>query len=254
MKYCPFIFFLVLFPLVFKSVLANEAAVNYLEYLPLENPEAQKGQIVVQKEGKFSLSSRPYQEEIYGVISPSQAKSIELKAEKNVHPVASQGVVFVSVSTLNGAIAYGDKITTSEIPGVGMKSSEAGMVVGYAQENLAQTDRPQLIPVLLHIHKASKDKPKLVLNSEKLPFIGGSAGLGVSQDKIVRYLFSSFLTIFCIVVGILTFGRLAFKGVESIGRNPMAKKTILMGIVINSVITVVIILAGLIGSYLILVS
>lgn len=38
----------------------------------------------------------------------------------------------MKVTTINGDIASGDFITTSDIPGVGMKATEPGRVIGKA--------------------------------------------------------------------------------------------------------------------------
>ena len=47
-------------------------------------------------------------------------------------PVALNGLVPVKVNTENGAIARGDLLTSSSTPGVAMKATGAGMVIGQA--------------------------------------------------------------------------------------------------------------------------
>ncbi len=54
--------------------------------------------------------------------------------------VGLSGRVPVKVSTKNGDIQPGDYITTSDIPGVGMKATEAGRVIGKALTGLSGTD------------------------------------------------------------------------------------------------------------------
>jgi len=51
------------------------------------------------------------------------------------HPVALAGRVPTRVSTMNGAIQAGDYIAASEVPGVGVKATGAGNVVGVALES-----------------------------------------------------------------------------------------------------------------------
>lgn len=53
--------------------------------------------------------------------------------------VGLSGRVPVKVSTKNGEIRPGDYITTSDIPGVGMKATEAGHVIGKALTSLSGT-------------------------------------------------------------------------------------------------------------------
>lgn len=54
-------------------------------------------------------------------------------------PVALTGRVPTKVSPVNGAIAIGDPLTTSEYPGVAMKATKPGMILGYALEATAST-------------------------------------------------------------------------------------------------------------------
>jgi hypothetical protein len=53
--------------------------------------------------------------------------------------VALAGRVPTKVSTVNGAIAIGDPLTTSQYPGVAMKATKPGMIVGYALDAATAT-------------------------------------------------------------------------------------------------------------------
>ena len=54
-------------------------------------------------------------------------------------------------------------------------------------------------------------------------------------------------------LGFIYFGRIAKAGVEAIGRNPLASRTITSGLVLHILLTIVIVGAGLGIGYLILV-
>jgi F0F1-type ATP synthase membrane subunit c/vacuolar-type H+-ATPase subunit K len=54
------------------------------------------------------------------------------------------------------------------------------------------------------------------------------------------------------ILGFLSFGRAAAKGVEALGRNPAASRIIHLGIIFNVAIVVAIALAGLAVAFLIL--
>jgi len=56
---------------------------------------------------------------------------------------------------------------------------------------------------------------------------------------------AAFIVIISFIFGFLSFSRVAARGVEALGRNPMAKKTIQLGILLNVIITLGIIVAGL---------
>lgn len=59
--------------------------------------------------------------------------------------VGLAGRVPVKVTTKNGEIKPGDYITTSHIPGVGMKAVEAGRVIGKALTGLSGEEQGTVI-------------------------------------------------------------------------------------------------------------
>ncbi|OGQ59228.1 MAG: hypothetical protein A3G92_06935 [Deltaproteobacteria bacterium RIFCSPLOWO2_12_FULL_38_8] len=84
-------------------------------------------------------STKPYEENLIGVIStmPYQLFGEDVKDAKGVKnplPLALVGSVPVKVTTENGPLQVGDPITSSSLPGVGMKATKAGAIVGIALE------------------------------------------------------------------------------------------------------------------------
>ncbi len=69
----------------------------------------------------------------------------------------------------------------------------------------------------------------------------------------LRYLLAVVVTATAFGLGFLYFGRIAAHGVEALGRNPLASKIIIAGIVFNAVMTAVIVVGGLFLAYLILI-
>jgi hypothetical protein len=79
-------------------------------------------------------SRRPYQA-VVGVVSTKPGiKLSDWTTSPDGRLVALTGRVPTKVTDANGPILPNDPITASSIPGVGMKSTEAGAVVGYALE------------------------------------------------------------------------------------------------------------------------
>jgi hypothetical protein len=77
---------------------------------------------------------------IIGVVSTKPGMTLgfddsSLTKGQEGYPVALKGRVPVRLSTENGPIKAGDKIMLSSIPGVGMKATEGGTVVGIALED-----------------------------------------------------------------------------------------------------------------------
>ena len=88
------------------------------------------------------------------------------------HPVALAGRVPTRVSTINGAIKAGDYISASDIPGVGVKATGAGNVVGIALESYDLAEEG-LISVFV--------KPSFSMGS--ISTSGESAGTIITQPQ-----------------------------------------------------------------------
>ncbi len=102
-----------------------------------ENPIP--GMIVkIGETGKMNTSDTEYDPKLAGVISTKPNIIIGKKTPNSVR-LALSGRIPVIVSSLNGDILSGDTITSSLLPGVGMKLSKNGATVGKALENF----RPQ---------------------------------------------------------------------------------------------------------------
>lgn len=106
------------------------------------------GDVVVtsKKEGLLKKSSKPYEDQIVGIVSGSPALLFEgsqskLGATQNQFttgtkpPIALSGRVSVKISLENGLIKPGDYLTSSGIPGVAMKATKPGMTLGTALES-----------------------------------------------------------------------------------------------------------------------
>ncbi len=72
---------------------------------------------------------------LMGIVSTAPSQTLGTHDVPNGYPIALTGRVPTKVTTESGAIAVGDKITISSIPGVGKKATTAGMVVGTAMES-----------------------------------------------------------------------------------------------------------------------
>lgn len=84
----------------------------------------------------LNMSEKPYDEYMVGVFSDS--KKAENNAMVKVSPIMTGGIAFVKCNTENGTIKKDDLVTSSSVPGVGMKATKTGMVLGLALED-AQT-------------------------------------------------------------------------------------------------------------------
>jgi hypothetical protein len=79
------------------------------------------------------VSSKEYDLKAIGVVSSAPGWLIG-NENKNSIQMALTGRVSTNVTLKNGAIKPGDPITTSTIPGTGMKATKAGPIIGKAME------------------------------------------------------------------------------------------------------------------------
>ncbi len=141
---------LLIVPLAHGADLAEGVATD----LQIEDPSVPDGSIVSLTDGKYRLSTTPYDGTVYGVVTENPAVVFKTVGIDDEHSVVTSGKTMVRVATVNGPIKKGDLITSSEIPGVGQKVTENGYVVGVAEEDYTDSDpqRVGLIYTTLHLN------------------------------------------------------------------------------------------------------
>lgn len=95
-------------------------------------------------------TATPYDRRVAGIISTDPTLMVG-KTLENGYPLALAGIVPCKVTAQNGAIAPGDLLTTSDLPGYAMKATEItpGAMVAKALEGLASgTGKIQVLVVM----------------------------------------------------------------------------------------------------------
>ncbi|MBP6891067.1 hypothetical protein KBC01_01845, partial [Candidatus Parcubacteria bacterium] len=85
-------------------------------------------------------SDKEYQTSAMGVISTQPGIILGGLIETNGANVALAGRIPVKINLNNGEIKAGDYLTSSDIPGIAMKATKAGKVLGIALEDFSQSD------------------------------------------------------------------------------------------------------------------
>jgi len=120
--------------------------------------------------GVFKKSSSPYDPRLAGVVSKTAGfiGSGDLAGREDAVIMALAGRVPVKVSGENGAIQMGDLITASSKPGIAMKSTKPGRVIGVALEsfNPASPEEEGSIMVLVNPHWAMPPISEMLQGSE----------------------------------------------------------------------------------------
>ncbi len=133
------------------GVLFNGGNVGWdiAEYMDvLTSDKVQEAEIVYLKgDDLLGKSQKPYDDNLIGVVSSKRTSTLHLggtnqdlkaagKLKKGTTrlPVALAGRCFVKVTNQTGPIKIGDAITSSSLPGIGMKADKPSKIIGYAMQ------------------------------------------------------------------------------------------------------------------------
>ena len=240
-------FLLVFSPLAFALGEAPNAVT-----LPINDQGVTDGSIVSYTDGLYSLSKKPYDSAMFGVVAFNPSTSLVDTNMQNGYLVTSYGENYVVVSAQNGNITEGDYITSSDKAGVGAKAMESGQILGIAREAFAPSNplATGKILVFVDIKTNFQDKTlsKNLLDSMKKslssPFM--------TPIEALRYVLAIIVVLASFVIGFTSFGRIAGSSVESLGRNPLAGGAIRRVIIFNFVLTFIIMGVGIGIAYFIL--
>ncbi|MBA3724695.1 MAG: hypothetical protein H0W89_07500, partial [Candidatus Levybacteria bacterium] len=201
----------------------------------------------------YRKTASAYDPQVFGVVSRKPALYLSDTTSPEDIPVISVGQVQVRVSSVNGSIKSGDFVTSSDIPGVGQRATDNGFVLGTADSDYSSNDPKKIGTILVTLHphfaKLSNDITRNIWSTFNL---GYTAALE-SPLGFVRYVIAGVITLFSFFFGFRFFAKSSNRGVEAIGRNPLASKAILLSVFINSVVTIAIMFFGVAIAYLILV-
>lgn len=246
---CNLLFVIYYFPLAKAQDLSGSLATE----IPISD-EVESGDIICSTKEAFTKCGSEYQTSIYGVVTDRSQLAITQEGLENAKLVTRFGIVTVKVSSSAGSIINGNLITTSKTPGVGQLAVRNGYVLGTALEDYTDTnpDNVGRIQVLVNIHPATSVSGGT--SSNLLQFIREGLTVPIFEPlESFRYLLAAILIIISFSMGVIYFGRSSARGIEAIGRNPLAKKVIQLTIVLNIVLTLVIVSIGLGIAYLILI-
>lgn len=238
----------VIFPL---HVSAQEETSGVAQYISLNYQGVQDGDIISATDKGYVRSTQEYDPSVYGVVTLNPAVALESKGLQNAQPVSTSGKVKVRVSTANGSIAAGDYITTSNVAGVGQKAPDNGYLIGTAMESWSESDTNKIGKILVSLNIGSSPYAGLSKNLIE-SFRAAVASPFVTPLAALRYIFAGLTALTAFGLGFFYFGRVARSGIEAIGRNPMAGRTIEISIIMHIVMTLLISIIGLAIAYLIL--
>lgn len=246
-----------LFPLLVSFVLISlnrqaraqapsGVAATYL----LDDAQAADGDIIclVAETGKLVRCDQPYEESMFGVFA--KKPQVVLRTDATGQPLIRDGKVLVNVTTENGPVKPGDYLTSSKNPGKGQKATElSGYVLG---RSLGKIDSGQKqIEVALSIGPTFIVPKTNLLDQVGLALTKSVAKPG-GAALFIRYVTAGVLAIAITFFAFSNFGKNISKGIEAIGRNPLARREIQIVVFVNIVLIAAVSLGGMILSLLII--
>ncbi len=240
------------FLLLASSVQAQLTSLGIANYLEIPTGKVEDGSIIVLSQKGYALSNAPYDATIVGVVDLNPAVSIKSDTTKKGYPVVSLGTVRTKVSGSNGTIKRGDGITTSTIPGTGMKSTDSGYVVGESLQDVsfAKSTDIKFIDVAVNPHHLQLRNQ--LSNSIFDIFSLSKIAAYEKPSKALQYILAAIIIILSFGIGFLIFSKVVSKGIEAMGRNPLAGRMIQLSIVFNVLLIAIIVIAGTALAYLVI--
>lgn len=234
----------------------------------------QKGMIVRLKPGdksKVEALSQKNATDMFGVIVTSGDATVSLSNignEQQVY-VATYGQYDVLVSTQNGPIKQGDYVTISSLNGVGMKAATTQqLVIGKALSGFDGASEAEGSTILVtssgkkEVHLGHVPIEVSVAHNplyEKEKEAGVPDFLSKAAQLVTSRPVSAFRIYVSVVVILLSFviaGSILFAGVRSgmtsIGRNPLAKSSIVRSLIQVTLMSLIVFAIGLFAVYLVL--
>ncbi len=260
----PFLLFLLLYAThCLAPAYAQTPGVEVTSVYEVKDTEAQEGDILTTTQQGLTRTEIGFDNKMFGVISDKPI--LVYRKETTGKPIIRSGITQVNVTTLNGAIKYGDYITSSSVAGKGQRASESGYVLGialgeFSGEGAPKVDSPQgqvasgKIPVALKVEYAELTNPRFA--GRLFGFLGTALLENVSDPRqlgtVVRFIAAGLVILLSFTFGFLTFSRSIAKSIEALGRNPLAKSTIQLSMIINIGLLVVTGIIGIVASILII--
>src|SRR3989338_2684520 len=232
---------------------AQSKSVGTAISIPIIDNDVADGSIIASTPKGYGLTATAYDSNMYGIYTQSPSIFLQNTSDPQTKPVTTMGKANVLVSSINGDIKKNDFITTSTIAGIGQKATRNGMVLGTAMDDYSNSNQKIaekiLVAVNPHFNASFADTKTNVLEVLR----NASDPTTLTPTTSLRYVVAAGIVLVSFAIGFIYFGRVTSSGVEALGRNPLASRTIQLSLVFNLVLMIVIILVGLGIGYMILI-
>jgi hypothetical protein len=264
-----FAFFLALF-IIHPSLIINHVYAQISDFTnvyDISDQDAKSGDIIIFDTTRGLVrSNSAYGINMFGLLTDQT--SIELKrADGTGKPVIRSGIGKINIILSNGQIKKGDYITSSTLPGLGMKATLSGNVIGIALEDSTQNQNfnqncivnPSSCPtdqISIAVKPDYADLTDPRTTNRLFEYIG-TAFFRNSQDpqgfgRIIKNVVAGIIVLVTLIFGLLIIARSVPKTVEAIGRNPLAKRSIQLTLALNIGIVAFVVIGGIVAAFIVL--
>lgn len=202
-------------------------------------------------------------DKVLGVVVDPASELVTVTSQGSQIYVANSGIATVFVTDVNGMVREGDLLAPSPLAGVLMRATEGTKgVMGIALEDMSSDT--QTVTVKNDAGQEVNTKVGQVQINMDVKFSSNAQGGGKSLlqrigEAIVRRPVSTtqvvvamiILSVLLFVEGAIIYGAIS-SSIISLGRNPLAKRTILRGLGQISILVFVVLTIGLGAVYLVL--
>ena len=206
--------------------------------------------------------------QLFGVVVNADQSALTISSDTAGAYVATTGKFEVLVTTQSGEVKTGDYITASSISGMGMKAGETQeLVIGRALQDFDTSDVTMVLGIATvkgldgSSHDVVIGRVLADLDVKRNPRLSQSAPeLLVKFSELIAgkpvTLLRVYVALAVLIVTAALGGSMLYTGIRStfvaIGRNPLAKKSVMRGLLQVIITSMGIFLSGFFAVYLIL--
>lgn len=230
------------------------AALGVAEYSPLaegfETPP--NGSVIAEtRSGDVRITESEYQDNMVGVYQETPGVAWSNVSKIGSIPVVSSGTALVRASAENGEIQPGDYITSSNTPGIAQKAINPGYVLGTARSIITPSEggEESFVEANINVQFAIPEfepDSSLLTPAGALQTLrsGYNAFTGGQVHFAIKYLLALLALLVSLVFGYWIFTRSATNSITAIGRNPLARRSIMLTAGLNVVAALAIVAGG----------
>jgi hypothetical protein len=222
------------------SAYASSANISHSYHSDQNIPNGSLVSIDPNKSDYVELSNTSNDAQLLGVTLASKDSLLAFDPSNTTIQVATSGIVYVRVSTVNGDIKIGDQVTASPFSGLGMEAGQNRHEIGIAQTPFSYSSSQATVENVTdkngksHTIKVGYIRISIALGTYSTSGNGSQAnfmqllikswtGHTIPTSRILLSILVGFITI--LLAGTIVYASI-YGSIVSVGRNPLAQHAI----------------------------